>query len=321
MSRDSIFGALSLIRGVRHMEEPSPTLQRVLVVDDETDIRGVLSKILKANEFDVETAADGDEAIKLINDNVYDIVITDLKMPKVGGLEVLRHLAETGADTLGIIATGYGSMETAIEALRLGAFDYINKPFHLGEVRELMNRARDYRLAVSGENSVASRQDRSLGGATTNLIGESQAMRRLNEVIMTVADSDATVLILGDSGTGKELVARALHTHSPRKDHPLIPVNCGAIPEDLLESELFGHVKGSFTGASMDRIGRFQLAEGGTIFLDEIGDMSPKLQVKLLRVLQEREFEPVGSTRTVRCNVRVLAATHRNLEDRVKEGQ
>jgi DNA-binding NtrC family response regulator len=292
---------------------------RILVVDDEWSIRDVLSNILRSEGYEVDTAEDGEQGIRKIEAGNYDLVITDLKMPKVDGIEVLRYLSTLNGPTLGIVATGYGSIESAVEALRLGAFDYITKPFHLDEIKILVHKARVFQaLQVENRNlkrqlKSASRQDRIIGG--------SAVIRRLIDLIRTVADSDSTVLILGDSGTGKELVARALHDGSDRAEQPLIPVNCGAIPEDLLESELFGHVKGAFTGATMNRVGRFQLADGGTIFLDEIGDMSPKLQVKLLRVLQEQSFEPVGATQTVRVNVRIITATNRNLEEDVATGR
>ncbi|HOE97536.1 MAG TPA: sigma-54 dependent transcriptional regulator [Candidatus Sumerlaeota bacterium] len=292
---------------------------RVLVVDDEWSIRDVLSNILQSEGFEVETAQDGDEAIALLEDKLYDLVITDLKMPRVHGMEVLRHLSKLNVHTLGIVATGYGSIESAVEALRLGAFDYITKPFHLDEIKIVVHKAREFQ-ALQTENRTL-RRELKRSGKFENIIGNSAKIKSMINLIHTVADSDSTILILGESGTGKELVARAVHYNSPRADQPLIPVNCGAIPEDLLESELFGHVKGAFTGATMNRVGRFQLADGGTIFLDEIGDMSPKLQVKLLRVLQEQAFEPVGATETVRVNVRIITATNRDLEADVADGR
>lgn len=292
---------------------------RILVVDDEWNIRDVLSNILQAQGYDVDCAEDGEEGIAKIDENDYDIVITDLKMPKVSGMEVLRHLQATSSSTLGIVATGYGSIESAVEALRTGAYDYITKPFHLDEIKSRIHKAREFQ-SLRTENQTLRRQLIS-SSKVENLLGNSAAMVALKRMILNVADSDSTVLILGESGTGKELVAKALHHHSSRSDQPMIPVNCGAIPEDLLESELFGHVKGAFTGAMADRIGRFQLADRGTILLDEIGDMSPKLQVKILRVLQEQELEPVGATKTIKVNVRVVAATNRDLEQDVADGR
>ena len=292
---------------------------KILVIDDELSIREVLSNILMAEGFAVETAEDGEQGINKLESEIYDLVITDLRMPKVEGIEVLRHLSKMNVHTLGIVATAFGTIESAVEALRLGAFDYITKPFHLDEIKIVVHKAREFQK-LRDENVTLRRQLRHTI-RQQNLVGQSPSIQELNNLIRTIADSDSTVLILGDSGTGKELVARELHYHSPRAEHPMIPVNCGAIPEDLLESELFGHVKGAFTGATMNRVGRFQMADGGTIFLDEIGDMSPKLQVKILRVLQEQTFEPVGGTQTIQVNVRVLTATHRNLEQAVADGQ
>jgi DNA-binding NtrC family response regulator len=292
---------------------------KILVIDDEWNIRDILSSILVSEGFDVDTAEDGEVGIAKMESKLYDLVITDLKMPKFDGIEVLRHLSKMNVHTLGIVATGYGSIESAVEALRLGAFDYITKPFHLDEIKILVHKARAFQ-SLKAENQTLRRE---LKRATKidNIIGASPAIQTLNAMIRTVADSDSTILVLGESGTGKELVARAIHFNSNRANQPLIPVNCGAIPEDLLESELIGHVKGAFTGATMNRVGRFQMADGGTIFLDEIGDMSPKLQVKLLRVLQEQTFEPVGATETCKVNVRIITATNRNLEKDAAEGR
>jgi DNA-binding NtrC family response regulator len=290
---------------------------RILVVDDEWSAREVIRNILTSEGFTVETAADGADAMRRLDSEPFDLMITDLKMPEADGIAVLQHLRERRLSTIGIVATGYGSIETAISAMKAGAFDYLTKPFHIDEIRHVVNLALDFRQLQS-ENTQLKRQLKSTT-RIENIIGNHPSIQRLKDLIRTVADSDSTILILGESGTGKELVARAIHHLSDRAEKPLIPVNCGAIPEDLLESELFGHVKGAFTGATTDRAGRFQLADGGTIFLDEIGDMSPKLQVKVLRVLQEQEFEPVGSTQTVKVNVRVITATNRDLEQDVKD--
>ncbi len=291
---------------------------RVLVIDDEQTIRDILLNLLTGEGFEVEMADDGDVGIKKLESETYDIVITDLKMERVDGLEVLRAVNELNSYTLGIVATGYGSIDSAIEALRLGAFDYITKPFHLDEIKILMSKAREFQLLTTENRKLKKELKRSAGQDV--IIGKSPQMENLNKLIRTVADSDSTILILGESGTGKELVAHATHDYSERTDKQLIPVNCGAIPKDLLESELFGHVKGAFTGATMNRVGRFEMADGGTIFLDEIGEMRPKLKVKLLRVLQEQTFEPLGSTQTRKVNVRIIAATNRGLEKEVEEG-
>ncbi len=301
------------------MANTEPQTGKILIVDDEWTIRDVLATILTTEGYQVKMAEDGAEAIRKLDEETFDLVITDLKMPNVDGMEVLRHLSTLNVHTLGIVATGYGSIESAVEALRLGAFDYITKPFHLDEIKILVHKAREFQ-SLQAENQTL-RKELKRTGRVENIVGQSPSMLKLDQLIRTVADSDSTILILGESGTGKELVARAIHYNSDRSGQPLIPVNCGAIPEDLLESELFGHVKGAFTGATMNRIGRFQMADGGTIFLDEIGDMSPKLQVKLLRVLQEQTFEPVGSTQTVKVNVRIITATNRNLEKDVAEGR
>ena len=301
------------------MTSPPHRGGNILVIDDQHDIRDILTNILTAEGFDVDTAVDGAAGIRQLEAKPYELVITDLKMPNIDGIEVLRHVSRMNTGTLGIVITAYGSIQSAIEALRLGAFDYITKPFHLDEIKVLVHKAREFQtLQVENKNL---KRELKRSAKLDNIIGASPPIQKLNNLIHTVADSDSTILILGESGTGKELYARALHYHSNRGDQPLIPVNCGAIPEDLLESELFGHVKGAFTGAAMNRIGRFQMADGGTMFLDEIGEMSPKLQVKLLRVLQEQTFEPVGSTETIHVNVRVIAASNRDLEQEVAEGR
>ncbi len=296
-----------------------PSKPRVLIIDDEWTIRDVLSTILEAEGFEVETADDGAVGIEKLEARDFDLVITDLKMPRTEGMEVLKHLRGKNSSTLAIVATGFGSIESAVEALKNGAYDYITKPFHLDEIRSRVRNARDYQR-LRNENRDLRRQIVSAGRVDA-LIGNSPPMLAVKELIRTVADSDSTVLILGERGTGKELAAKAIHFHSGRARRRLIPVNCGAIPEELLESELFGHVKGAFTGATSDRAGRFELANGGTIFLDEIAEMSPRLQVKLLRVLQEHQLEPVGSTRTLDVDVRVIAATNRNLEAEVGVGR
>lgn len=287
-------------------------------MDDEWSIRDILSTILVAEGFEVDCAEDGAVGIQKLDESNYDLVVTDLNMPHISGIEVLKHIQSKGSATLGIVATGYGSIETAVEALKAGAFDYITKPFHLEEIKILVRKAREYQKLRS--ENVTLRRQLEVGQPLNLPLGDSPAMVSLNQMIRTVAMSDATVLILGESGTGKELVARAIHLLSPRSEGPMIPVNCAAIPEELLESELFGHVRGAFTGAVRDRMGRFQLADGGTIFLDEIGDMSPKLQVKLLRVLEDQQVEPVGSTKSIGVNVRILTATNQDLEQNVEHG-
>ncbi len=292
---------------------------KILVVDDESKIRESFSDILALEDFEVDTAQNGEEAIEMIDQDYYDIALIDLNMPKVDGMEVLKYLVEHTIDTIGIILTGYATIRTAVEAMKSGAFDYLAKPVKMEEVIMVINRALEFR-DIKREN-VALKNQLKKKYKFDNFIGDSSEMHRVFRVIEKVADTDSTVLILGESGTGKELVAKAIHYNSMRRDKPLIPVNCGAIPEDLLESELFGHEKGAFTNAIRTRIGRFEMSNGGTIFLDEIGEMSPHLQVKLLRILQEQEFERLGGTKTIKCDIRVIAATNKDLDKLVLENE
>ena len=258
----------------------------------------------------------------LVSSEPLDLVLCDIRMPGISGLELVRQIHEVDPDLPCIVVTGYGSAEQSVEALHAGAFWYLEKPFEqrsLDVVRRLVDQAIEHRR-LRTENRLLQSQLRSRY-RFDNVVGQSRALRDVLDLVGRVADSDSTVLITGESGTGKELIARAIHYNSKRADRVMVTVNCGAIPEELLESELFGHVKGAFTNAVQHREGRFAAADGGTIFLDEIGDMSPNLQVKLLRVLQDRTFEPVGSSKTVRADVRVLAATHRNLEEAIRQGR
>jgi DNA-binding NtrC family response regulator len=239
-------------------------------------------------------------------------------MPKVDGMSVLKHLAEHSPDSIGIILTGYATIKNAVEAMKAGAFDYLSKPVKMDEVLMVIKRALELRN-LKRENLALKKQLKKKY-RFENIIGDSLQMDKVFRIIEKVADTDSTVLILGESGTGKELVAKAIHYHSMRRDNSLIPVNCGAIPEELLESELFGHEKGAFTNAIRTRIGRFEMANGGTIFLDEIAEMSPHLQVKLLRVLQEQEFERLGGTKTIKSDIRIIAATNKDLDKLVQDG-
>lgn len=317
---------------------------RIILVDDEKEVLEMLEEFLEMNGFEVDSIADSREAIRALKEGRYDILITDLAMPHIDGLQLINFIQREFIETLGIVITGYGSMESAIKALRCGAFDYIVKPFKFDEVLEtvklgvyylrllrerlvteelkrkpnLLRRFSDSKLL---RENVILRSQLKDKYKFENLIGMSFPMQKVFEMIEKVADTNATVLITGESGVGKELVARAIHYNSSRKDNPLVVVNCGALPETLLESELFGYEKGAFTGALATRLGRFEIANGGTIFLDEIGDMSINLQVKLLRVLQEREFERLGGNKPIKVDVRVIAATNRNLEQLVKEGK
>lgn len=293
------------------------TETKVLVVDDESKILDYFSDFLKHENFEVETAENGEIAISLIDQNFYDVVIIDLNMPKVDGMVVLKYLVDNSHDSIGIILTGHATIKNAVEAMKSGAFDYLAKPVKMEEVLMVINRALEFR-DLRRENLALKKQLKQKY-KFENFIGDSPLMNKVFRIIEKVADTDSTILILGESGTGKELVARALHYHSSRREKPLIPVNCGAIPEELLESELFGHEKGAFTNAIRTRIGRFELAHGGTIFLDEVAEMSPHLQVKLLRVLQGQEFERLGGTKSIKCDVRILAATNKDLEKLVQK--
>ncbi len=293
--------------------------ESILIIEDNPTEAEILQDLLQQEGYHVETVYDGEAGIGQLEENFYDVVITDLAMPKVSGIEVLDYIVEHTPETICIILTGHGSIKGAVEAIKKGAYDYLTKPVRGDEILLVLEKALETRR-LRRENEYLRRklwQEWGYG----EIVGKSEAMRRVFSLIEKVADTDSTVLILGESGTGKELVARAIHQASSRCQGPFIPVNCGAIPEELLESELFGHEKGAFTGAIKTRLGRFELAHGGTIFLDEISEMSPKLQVKLLRVLQEHSFERVGGTRSIKVDIRVIAATNRDLEKEVREGR
>ncbi|MFY4729657.1 sigma-54-dependent transcriptional regulator, partial [Nitrospira sp. BLG_2] len=290
---------------------------RVLVVDDDPAVRDVLQEVLMQREYSVSTAEDGAAAIQAVKDSVVHIVITDFQLPDIDGLEIIDRLSKFDAKIIPIMMTGFGTIETAVRAMKSGAFDFITKPFDLEAVAVVVRKAAEF-LRLRQENHLLRKAVRDQY-RLEQLVGASEPIQQVMEFVRKVADSDSTVMIQGESGTGKELVARMLHFNSLRKDRPLVPVNCGAIPENLLESELFGHEKGAFTGATHARMGRCELANGGTIVLDEIGEMSLPVQVKLLRVLQEREFERVGGNRTIHVDVRIVAATNQDLETLVEE--
>jgi len=292
--------------------------QTVLLVDDEQNARDALSLAIGREGYNVLAAANGREGIETLSGNPVDIVITDLIMPEVTGMEVLRYARRHHPNVMVIMITGYASVETAIEALKEGAFDYITKPIKLDEVRITLKKASENRKLLI-ENLLLKQQ---LKGKYTfdKIIGTSSRMQDMFKMMEKVLETESTVLIRGDSGTGKELVARAIHYNGPRKDKPFVAINCAAIPNELLESELFGHVKGSFTGASANKAGKFEIADTGTIFLDEIGSMSTYLQGKILRVLQEKEFERVGGSKPIKVDVRILSATNTDLEKAVREG-
>jgi DNA-binding NtrC family response regulator len=290
--------------------------ERVLVVDDNPGTLEILQRNLVGQGYRVFTAPAVADAIRLLDSTPVELVITDLKMPEVDGLDLVRHVRENLADTEVMMITGYPSIESAVEAVKIGAQEYLAKPFTDAELLSAVGRA----LSKQSEHRARRESDGGAAPVMHGLIGESDAMQRVHRIINKAAASSATVLITGESGTGKELFARAIHYNSPRASGPFVPVNCGGIPEGLLESELFGHVKGAFTGATESRVGFFQTADGGTIFLDEISETSPPMQVKLLRTLQDMEVGMVGSRRTRKVDVRVVAATNKDLATLVDKG-
>ncbi len=285
---------------------------QVLIVDDDKSLREFLEIFLSKDGFRVLTAGDGEEALQELQKTEVDVVLADIRMPKMDGIAFLKALRERGLNLPVIMITAYASLDTAVQAKREGAFDYVSKPFKLDELRKLIERALEKR--GGGDNHLVG------DGDTFGIIGKSPAMRRVFEMLPRIARAPSNVLITGESGTGKELVARAIHRLSPRKDKPFIAVNCGGIPPNLLESELFGYKAGAFTGATRDKEGLFQKAHQGTIFLDEIGEIPPEVQVKLLRVVQEKVVMPLGATKEVKVDVRIISATNRDLEKEVLAG-
>jgi DNA-binding NtrC family response regulator len=291
---------------------------RILVVDDESIVCESCKRILDEDGYEVETALSGEEAFEKMKENPFDIVITDLKMPDIDGMEVLRTFRQEYPDTVVIMITGFSTVETAVEAMKLGAFDYIPKPFTPDEVSIVVKKAFE-KKSLLAEN-IYLRQELQEKYGFHNIIGKSKKMQEIYRIIAKVAATDSTVLIFGQSGTGKELIARAIHFNSLRREKPFVPVDCAVLSENLLESELFGHVRGSFTGAVTTKPGLFEVADGGTVFLDEVGNISMSIQSKLLRVLQEREFTPVGGTKSKKVDIRLIAATNKELAKLVKEG-
>lgn len=292
---------------------------KILIVDDEKAIRDPLQMVLSDESYYSETASDGIEGLEKLKSNDYDIVISDIKMPNLDGIELLKQASDVSPSTLFIIMTAYASVQTAIDALRLGAYDYLIKPVEFDEVIFRVNRIMNYKKLTLENKYLKSRISASTG--YQNLIGKSDSMQKVFDLIERVSATNSNVLIMGKSGTGKELVAKAIHHKSKRCDNMFLPINCGAISENLIESELFGHKKGSFTGATEDKQGLFKVAEGGTIFLDEIGDLPLNLQVKLLRALEEKQFIPVGGIKPIKSDVRILAATNQNLFEKAKSGE
>lgn len=291
---------------------------RILVVDDEESIREFLEIMLKKEGYEVTLAEDGKRAQELLKKKTFDMVISDLQMPHVTGIELLKFTKDLNPDIVFMIITAFGTTETAVEAMKSGAYDYITKPFKIDEVRILINNAlKSKRLETE---NIQLKRELKKENSFANIIGNSGAMHKIFDLIQRVSQTATNVLITGESGTGKELIAKAIHYNGPLKDKPFVTVNCGAIPENLMESEMFGHKKGSFTGAHADKMGLFEVANGGTLFLDEIGELPLTIQVKLLRAIQERVIRMVGGTEDIKVEVRIVAATNRNLEEFVKSG-
>jgi len=293
-------------------------MPKILVIEDEASIRRVLTKIISEENdtYNVEEAEDGLQGIELIKNNDYDLVLCDIKMPKMDGVEVLEKAKKIKPEVPIVMISGHGDLDTAVNTMRLGAFDYISKPPDLNRLLNTVRNALEKKVLVVENKRLKKKVSKNY-----EMIGESEAISHIKDIIEKVAATDARVLITGPNGTGKELVAHWLHEKSDRSKAPMIEVNCAAIPSELIESELFGHVKGSFTGANKDRAGKFEAANGGTIFLDEIGDMSLSAQAKVLRALQENKISRVGSDKDIKVNVRVVAATNKNLTEEIAEGR
>ena len=292
-------------------------MTKILVIDDERPIRSTLKEILEFEKFTVETAEDGKAGLDLILKNKYDLILCDIKMPKMDGMEVLDKIVENNIETPVVMISGHGNVETAVEAIKKGAYDFIQKPLDLNRTLVTLRNALDNKEVIQEVKKLKRKVSK---GKVTDIIGESEAITAIKEMIEKVAPSDARVLITGANGAGKELVARQLHEKSNREKAPFVEVNCAAIPSELIESELFGHEKGAFTSAHKQRPGKFETANGGTIFLDEIGDMSASAQAKVLRALQENKITRVGGDKEIKVDVRVLAATNKNLRKEIEEG-
>ena len=293
-------------------------METILVVDDEKNYLLVLKELLVDEGYEVLTAQSGANALAILSETELDLVVTDMKMPGMSGLELLERLKQKDPQLPVVMMTAFGTVEKAVEAMKKGAFDYISKPFDNESLKKTVATALKMWRVIK-ENRFLSQELKDKFGPS-DLIGNSPAIQQVRDLIQKVAVTKATVLVTGESGTGKELVARAIHAQSPRRDKPLISVNCSALAETLLESELFGHERGSFTGATSQRKGRFEIADGGTLFLDEVGEMAPSVQVTLLRVLQNREFERVGGNKTIKVDVRLIAASNRDLKEEIPRG-
>ena len=291
-------------------------MAKILIIDDERTIRNTLKDILMYEGHETVLAQDGVEGVEMVKTNKFDIILCDIKMPKMDGIEVLDQLIEMGVDTPIVMISGHGTLETAVEANKKGAYDFIEKPLDLNRLLVVIKNATERKALIAETKELKHRINHKY-----DMVGESEKIRHVKEMIERVAPTEARVLILGENGAGKEVVARWLHEKSKRASKPFVEVNCAAIPSELIESELFGHEKGSFTGASKQQKGKFEAADQGTIFLDEIGDMSLAAQAKVLRVLQENKILRVGSDKEISINVRVIAATNKNLKEEIKEGR
>lgn len=291
------------------------TIEKVLVVDDEMIVRNFLTETLRRRGLEVLSAENGTKAIALLKDNVFDLVITDMNMPELTGIDVLRKTKELSPSTIVVVITAFGTIENAVEAMRLGAFNYLLKPFSPDTIEALLEKAKEH-LSLVEENRYL-RQETAPGGSArkSHIIGKSPVMREILDNVAKIAQSNASVFITGESGTGKEVIAHAIHTQSLRKNYPYIKVNCAAIPETLIESEFFGHEKGSFTGAQTKRLGRFELADQGTLLLDEVTEIPIGIQAKLLRAIQEQEFERVGGTKLIKVDTRIISTSNRNIKE------
>ncbi len=294
-------------------------MARILVVDDERSMREFLEILLQRDGHQVVSCGQAEQAVLALESDDFDLVISDIRMPGMSGMDLLGRMPDLAADTLVVLITAHGSTESAVEAMKHGAYDYMTKPCSVDEIRLVVEKALEKR-SLSHENTRLRRQLRERSGSPT-LLGRSAAMQEVFDLVNQVAATRTNILISGESGTGKDLVARAIHGQSERRDHALVTVNCGAIPENLLESELFGHVRGSFTGAVANKLGLFEAADGGTLFLDEIGELPLPLQVKVLRAIQDRTFRRVGGTTDVRVDLRIICATNRRLDEEVRAGR
>jgi len=294
-------------------------MHTILIIDDEKSMREFLSIMLEKEGYRTIAIDNGNDALKFIKDNDYDLIITDIKMPKITGIDILRESMTLHQNTPVIMITAFASTEVAVEAMKLGAHDYITKPFNVDEIKIIIKNAIE-KKSLFDENIFLKEE---LKGRYhfSNIVGKSEKIQKIFELIQKVANGKSTVLITGESGTGKELVAKAIHHNSNRRDKPFVSISCGAIPETLLESELFGHQKGAFTSADSDKKGLFEIADGGTFFLDEVTEAPPSIQAKLLRVLQEKEFKRVGGVKDIKVDVRVIAATNKNLHKLIEEGK